>query len=65
MSLILEVVRIALRYLGMFLISRGIFAPGTMETVFGDPALVQVIAGAISAVLAEIGYAVAKLRGRR
>lgn len=65
MSLILEVVRIALRYLGMFLISKGIFAPGTQETVFGDPALVQVIAGAISAVLAEIGYAVAKWRSSR
>ena len=64
MSLFLELVRIVLRYLGMFLISKGFFSPGTAQTIFGDPALAQIIAGAVSAAIAEIGYATAKVRGK-
>ena len=64
MKLTLELTRIALRYLGMFFIAKGLFDPGTAETIFGDPALAEFIAGGISAALAEVGYAAAKWRGR-
>lgn len=62
MGLTLELTRIVLRYLGMFLISKGVFAPGTQETIFGDPALVEILAGVVSSAAAEIGYAVSKYR---
>jgi hypothetical protein len=62
MQLTLELVRIALRYLGMFLIAKGIFDPSTANSVFADPAVVEIVAGAVSAAVAEIGYAAAKWR---
>lgn len=64
MQFALELTRIALRYLGMFLIAKGVFAPETADSVFADPALVEIVAGVASAVIAEAGYALAKWRGR-
>lgn len=64
-SLALELARIGLRYLGMFLVAKGIFDPQTATSVFGDPALLEIIAGALSAAVAEIGYAMAKVKAAR
>lgn len=64
-SLVLELVRIGLRYLGMFLVAKGVFDPQTATSILGDPALVEIIAGAVAAGVAEVGYAMAKVRGAR
>lgn len=64
MQLKLELVRIGLRYLGMFLIAKGVFDQPTAEGIFSDPALVEIVAGAVAAVVAEVGYAVAKMRAK-
>lgn len=64
MQLTLELVRIGLRYLGMFLIAKGIFAPETADNIFADPALAEIIVGAVSAIAAEIGFAIAKWRAK-
>jgi hypothetical protein len=61
-QLTFELVRIALRYLGMFLIAKGVFDPQTADSVFSDPALVEIVVGVVSAAVAEIGYAVSKWR---
>ena len=61
----LEIIRIILRYLGMFLVSRGMFAPGTADSIFADPQLVQIVAGVASALVAEVGYGVSKWRAAK
>ena len=65
MQLTLELVRIGLRYLGMFLIAKGVFDQTTADSVFSDPALVEIVAGGVSAAVAEIGYAIAKVRAAK
>lgn len=63
--LVLEVVRILLRYIGAALITKGMVAPEIGAQFFDDPAVVQIVAGAVSAAVAEIGFAIAKMRGRK
>jgi hypothetical protein len=52
-----EVVRITMRYLGMYLMTRGAVDPG-FEGLFGDP----VIVGLVTAGIAEAVFAFKKWR---
>jgi len=62
--LILELARIGLRYIGAALITKGIVAPDIGVQFFEDPAVAQIVAGVLASAVAEIGYAVAKLRAK-
>ena len=63
--LILELSRICLRYIGAALITKGYLAPEIGAQMFADPAVVQIVAGLVASVVAEIGYAIAKVRGAK
>lgn len=59
------IIRIALRYLGMFLATKGLIGA---QDLWGDPelvALVEMAAGALLALGAEVWYAFAKKMGWR
>jgi hypothetical protein len=54
-----EVVRITMRYLGMYLMTRGVVDP-SFEGLFGDP----VVIGLLSAGIAEAVFAYKKWRAK-
>ena len=60
--MILELTRIILRYIGAALITKGVIAPDLGASLFSDPALVQIVAGAVASLVAEIGFAISKLK---
>lgn len=62
MTLTLEIVRIVMRYLAMYLITLG--APPVLAEHLGDPEIVGLIAGLIIAGFTEIGWVEAKVNAR-
>ena len=59
-------IRIGLRYLAMFLVMKGVLAPELGDAIATDPDILmaaQVIAGAVSALVAELWYKLAKKYG--
>lgn len=49
-TIAMEVTRLGLRYLGMYLVMRGVFDESTAGTLFADPMLAEAIGGGIIAV---------------
>lgn len=61
-ALALEVTRIILRYIGVYLATKGVVSADAVDMVVTDPAIISLLAGLAMAAVSEAGWIVSRFR---